>query len=303
MKPEFSHTGFSAKFRFALAFIFYALVALLQIFIVKGGRFAGIALLIVPLWFLKAKNFTNKPSDQGKEEWKPVSMNEVDRLINKIRSFKKAKIPVIYGSVFAVLSIILSFFILFFLGIVYGANAVFVYIDLYLIFIPCLWFARVKRWYPRELAEKLDAFSPIINTRLPETLKLSPMLRFDEDEQGLPAPEDFRLMIGPKSGKGPEDLLGAQFQLTFNKGPNGQVPYMYAVFITRGMGKTWAALKKLNILDYVIEWNSSKEGDEVYGAVVLRLDTNSRSDGYHTKRADVQNLAFNVVHALEGFVT
>jgi hypothetical protein len=309
MKPEFSHTGLSAKSRFVLAFIFYAAVALLQILIVKGGsfpggllRFAGILLLIVPLWFLKAKKFSNKPADQGKEEWKPVTMNEIDRLTDRIHSFKKARVPLIYGSVLAVISIGLSLFILFALGIDYGVNAAFIYIDLYLIFIPCIWFAQVKRWYPRELADKLDIFSPVINIKLPETLQLDPMIRFDEDKQGLPVPEDFKLMISPKPGHGPADLLGSQFQLTYNDGPNGMVPYMYEVFINRGKGKTWGDLKKLNIRNHVIEGNSSKEGDEVYGSVVLRLNTDSRSDVYHTKREYVENLASNVVHALEGLL-
>jgi hypothetical protein len=48
------------------------------------------------------------------------------------------------------------------------------------------------------------------------------------------------------AGKGPADLLGAQFQLTFNNGPNVQ--------------------------NHVVEGNSSKEEDEVYGTRIGRVE-------------------------------
>ena len=44
-------------------------------------------------------------------------------------------------------------------------------------------------------------------------------------------------MVEPR--RKPADFLGAQFQVAVNNGPNGAVPYLYAVFLCRGKGPTY----------------------------------------------------------------
>jgi len=337
MKVEFLHTRLSLRSRFVIAFFFYTLVALLQILFLRGQniplnvfRFAALGLLVIPLWFLKARNFSNKPAvkDQAVEGrtgkgraggrtrkgspvssspgiWKTVSVTELDRLRDRIESIRKAKIPGFYTQAAAVVITFISVFLLIFTGVFSGTAGVFVILDLYLIFFPFLWFARVEKWYPA-VRGKFDVFGPVLEADLSEKLRLSPMLFFDSDggEQapGELVPTDIRLMLAPGTSTPQEvrdELLGAQFQVTYNTGPNGAVPYMYAVFITKGKRKIWESLKNVKAQGFVTEPGSSTEGDTVYGTVVLRLNTKSRSDAYYTRESDIRELLALVVRALE----
>jgi len=311
--------------RFIIAFFFYALVALLQVLLVRGEnlpvaalRFAGLGLLIVPLWFLKTRNFSSKPTEnkapgkkaprgrapQGSDSnqngaWMPAALTEVDRLRERLRSVRKVKIPFIHSKYFGILiTFLFFFFFIFFAALVAGAVGFFVAIDLYLIFFPFLWFARLEKWLPA-IADKIDVFGPVLKAELPKKLQLSPMLFFDENTH---IPSDVRFMIAPALSVSQDlrdELLGAQIQLTYNNGPNGKVPYVYAVFITKGKGKIWQSLKNTKSAGFITEPGSSTEGAAVYGTVVLRLDTVSRSDGYHTRGKDVEQLLNLIVSALE----
>ena len=115
-------------------------------------------------------------------------------------------------------------------------------------------------------------------------------------------PSDIRLMLAPVDSAARElrdELLGVQFQITYNNGEHGRVPYVYAVFITKGQGKIWQSLKGISYANWVTESGSSTEGNTVYGTVVLRQNTGRRSDGYHTRESDVRELIGNVAKALE----
>ena len=306
--------------RFIIAILFYTLVALLQVLIVRGEnfpimtlRFAGMGLLIIPLWFLKIRNFSGDPlkkkapvkkepkgSGSGQAgTWMPVTLTEVDRLLDRVRAVRKVKIPFANNVNFGrVITFLFFFFFLFFAAMIAGAIGFFVLIDLYLIFFPVFWFARIEKWIP-PIADRIDVFSPVIKAELPKKLQLSPMLFFDGDTN---VPSDIRLMLAPAlsvSRDIRDELLGAQFQVTYNKGPHGKVPYVYAVFITKGKEKIWQSLKNTRSSGYVAESGSSTEGGTVYGTVVLRLDTNSRFDGYHTHEKDVEELLGLVVRAME----
>ena len=314
MKVEFLHTRLSMKARFIIAFLFYFLVALLQVLIVRGEnlpvtalRFAGFGLLAIPLWFLKTKNFSSKPAkkkalkkaDKESGKWLPVSLTEVDRLLDKTRSLGKVKIPFVFSPNFGRLFTFLFIFLFLLLAVI-ADNAVglFILVDLYLIFFPVFFFARVEKKLP-DIAGRINAFAPVLKTALPKKLKLSSLFFFEQNDD-LPA--DIRLMLEPSSTVPQEvkmELLGAQLQLTFNNGPNGEVPYIYAVFITKGKGKIWQSFSNIKAPSYITEAGSSTEGDTVYGTVVLRLDTKSRSDGYHTRENDVKKLLGLVVQAME----
>ncbi len=251
-------------------------------------------MLVTPLFFLAVKKFSNKPADQGKEEWKTVTMTEIDRVLDRLRRVQKTKIPFVYTGGLAVLATLLTFFLCF-NALKNGSPArAFIILDLYLIFAPVLYFARIKKWYPTELAGKLAAYQPVFSYNFPDKVKLSPSLRFDEDENGKKIPEDLRVTIRPSVC--PPDFLGAQFHLAYNTGPNGKVPYMYAVFICKGEGTSWHSFKKMRFDKFITETSAEKTSE--YSTVVLRLDTKCRSDGYHTKPADIARLISNTNSAL-----
>lgn len=316
MKVEFIHGRLSSRSRFIIAIFFYALAAILQALLVKGVslptailRFAGFVLLLIPLRFLKARNFTNKPEPEKVSKpsasgtWRNVSISELDRLRSRIGDLRKIAVPAIYKVPIAALVTFFMFFAFVPAIAVAGIAGLFSILDLYLILFPFLWFARIEKWYP-EVSGVLDVFAPLLEAELPGRLVISPMLFFRGGEAAAmdQYPSDLRLMLGP----GPEapkeikdELLGAQFQMTHNKGPNGLVPYAYAVFITKGKGKIWQFLKTVRAPGFVTEPGSSEENGQIYGTVVVRLDTKSRSDGYHTKEGDVLNLLEIATRALE----
>jgi len=172
----------------------------------------------------------------------------------------------------------------------------FVVVGFYLVFFPLFWFARLDNWIPA-LSDKLDIFEPVLGEKLPNNVKLSFLLFFDGDsgkENSMPS--DIRFMFEPGAGASENvrnELVGVQLQVTYNKGPHGKVPYMYAVFITKGKENLWKSLKALKISGYNTESGSSTENGMVYGTVVLR------GSGYHTNKSDVKRLVDNVVEVMQ----
>jgi hypothetical protein len=75
----------------------------------------------------------------------------------------------------------------------------------------------------------------------------------------------------------PADLVGIQVQASINNGPNGAVPYMYAVVLTKGKsGSSFKIAERAKVRGYEIE----PGGDEEYGTVVIRQKTGG--SGYET---------------------
>ena len=89
--------------------------------------------------------------------------------------------------------------------------------------------------------------------------------------------------------RNPDDFVGIQLQVAINKGPNGAVPYMYAVFLCRGKGATFRALSAADYGGYVTEAG----GDDEYGTVVVRQQTSG--NGYRTTPAQCRHLVDTVV--------
>jgi hypothetical protein len=149
-----------------------------------------------------------------------------------------------------------------------------------------MFFGRVRAFVPRELSAKMPCFQAIFAASVPESIVVTPYLRFDKDKEGRDVPEDVRLMVEPR--RKAEDFVGVQLQAAMNKGPNGEVPYLYAVFLTKGKGASHAAFRSMRARGYVVEAG----GDDDYGSVVLRQETSGT--GYHTKPSDCARL-FEVV--------
>lgn len=280
MEYEFSRLKLGLGSRLALAAGLFAVGAFLQVAF-RWGILPGVAAIVIGYIPLVLKKVTNKPADQGLEEWRPVSMAEVDRLADTLRESKKLRSRMI-GS--TALEIVVSVVALLF-------TAAFAFInpdialaiaDGWLFAVPALFFGRVRAFVPAELSLKMPCFQAIFAEKLPQDIVLTPYLRFDKDKEGRDIPEDIRLMVEPR--RKPADLVGIQLQTAINNGPNGSVPYMYSVVLTQGKGESYRRLRNLSAGNYIVEAG----GDEKYGTIVVRQET-SRG-GYQTTPPDCVRL-------------
>jgi hypothetical protein len=266
----------------------------LQVLIPDGyGFFPGILVMVPGLLFVAAKNFRNRPMDIGKEDWQPVSVREFDRIKSNLQLTKEKRFGVIYrtgfGFFIALVLAILSF-ILWSGDLPLGALVAF---DGLVLLIPFLFTGNVSLWTPTELAFRMRVFDPILSSEQAEggDIVITPYLRLDKTKEGQQIPEDIRLMVEPR--RKPADFLGVQLQVAVNKGPNGNVPYLYSVFLCRGKGDSYQALSALRFDDYVRE----PGGDKEYGYIVVRQKTSGT--GYHTTETDVRRLFAMVKEKLQ----
>ena len=157
-------------------------------------------------------------------------------------------------------------------------------LDFAIIFFPVSWTGIVQLWTPSQLKMKMERFSTVLNKAESSVHRfiITPYLRLDKDKEGRQIPEDVRLMIEPK--RKPGDFVGVQIQVAINNGPNGAVPYMYAVFLCKGKGKTFAHLSKASYAPMLKE----PGGDNEYGYIVVRQRTSG--GGYHTDPEDCRRL-------------
>lgn len=280
MDEAFALFSLRPSSRIAAAACLYAAGAALQLLFPWG--FAPGILLIASGWlFLVLKPVTNRPADQGLEAWRPVSMTEVDRLADTLRQSKALRLKTMGGS-FA--GIALSALFLCLAALTWSATRglSLLFLDLFLFLVPPLFFGRVRVFIPRLLDLKLPCFQAIFEEKAADKLVLTPYFRFDKDEAGADVPEDLRIMVEPK--RKPSDFLGVQFQAAINKGPNGEVPYLYAVFLTEGKGESYGKLCSTRPKGFVVE----RGGDGAHGTIVLRQDTGG--GGYATKPGDCARL-------------
>jgi hypothetical protein len=154
----------------------------------------------------------------------------------------------------------------------------------------------VRLWTPAELKMKMDAFRAVVSAaeKADASLKLvvTPYLRLDKDKEGRQIPEDVRLLIEPR--RKPEDFMGVQFQVAVNNGPNGAVPYLYAVFLCKGKGRSLSRFSSIRAEGFEVEPGADGE----YGFVVVRQETSH--GGYHTSPEDCNRLVEVVAEALAG---
>ncbi len=269
-----------APSRLVLAGAFYAAAVLLQV----ATRNVPIGFVpIAAAWLvLSPKPTTNKPVDLGFEEWRAVSAAEVTRIADNIAASRKLRRKVAGPVALGLLALVgLGFASLFSLAAWPPASLAF--FDFALFLVPGLFFGKVSVHVPKDIAFKLPSFLALMDGSLPEDLVLTPYLRFDKDKEQRDIPEDLRFMLEPRRKTG--DLIGVQLQAAVNSGPNGQVPYLYAVALTRGMkGAAYAAFSRLRSRGWVVE----PGGDGEYGTVVIRQETSG--GGYHTTRDDCVSL-------------
>lgn len=280
MSDEFRVFNLSLPARLALAAGCFAVGASLQV-LLGFGILPGLLVIVVGYIPLALKKITNKPADKGLEEWRAVSMAEIDRLSDALRESRKAKNKTIGGT--ALLTIVaaalagaagLSWF--------FSADISLAIFDGLLFSIPALFFGRAKIFVPPVLEMKMPCFQAVFRQAAESALVVTPYLRFDKDAEGKDIPEDIRLMVEPK--RKPEDFVGVQMQAAINKGPNGNVPYLYAVALTKGTQSSWKKAAGLSAPGYETEEGSDGE----YGTVVLRQQTSN--GGYRTGPDDCERL-------------
>jgi hypothetical protein len=288
----------------ALAYVGAALLALVAgsfsgtglvpVLVVAIGLCLGVAVLV-----LASPSAGNKPQDLGREDWKEVSLSELDRIRTRLKKLRETRIPARYNANvnagLLVMLIVVAIALALFVGnLVSPAPAIAIALALALIPAPLLCSANIEKWQPGELNTALKRYADILGFTLPETVKLAPLVRYDRDKNGKPLPESLRVQYKPSAaGSG---LLSIQFQCSMNRGPNGQVPYLYAVALCE---KGSAAARSLSQLHYptILTEASTSDG---YDTVVFRQDTKCRSDGYHTKSDDVRKLAGYMCEAIAG---
>ena len=267
----------------------------LQVLMPAGvGFFLGTILMVPGLIFVSAHSFRNKPMDVDQEDWSPASVREFDRIKSNLQLTRQKSFSVIYrpgfgwflAVVLAVASAVLAMSL--------RPFAALMTFDALVLMVPFLLTGNVKLWTPQELAFRMRAFDPILSTEQAEggDVIITPYLRLDKDKEGHEIPEDIRLMVEPR--RKPTDFLGVQLQVAVNKGPNGSVPYMYAVFLCRGKGETFQKLASMRFDDFVRE----PGGDKEYGYIVVRQQTSGT--GYHTTDSDVRRLYEMVKEKLLG---
>jgi hypothetical protein len=257
----------------------------LQVLIPGGyGFLPGILVMVPGLLFMSSKNFRNKPMDIGQEDWQPASVREFDRIKSNIQLTREKHYGVIYRTGFGVFIAVMLFIIAVILASADARLGAFFCADALVLLIPFLFTGNVKLWTPQELAFRMRAFEPILSTEQAEggEIIITPYLKLDKDKEGHQIPEDIRLMVEPR--RKPADFLGVQMQVAVNKGPNGNVPYMYSVFLCKGKGQTYQAFSTARFGDYERE----PGGDKDYGYVVVRQKTSGT--GYCTTEADVRRL-------------
>ncbi len=266
----------------------------LQVLIPNGFGFLPGAVVMVPgVLFLMARNFRNKPMDISQEDWQPASVLEFDRIKRNLQMTRQKRYAVIYRPGFGIFILIVLLAMALILsagGRAFGAT---VFFDAALLLIGFLLSGNVSLWTPQELAFRMTVFEPILSSEQAEggDIIITPYLRLDKDREGHQVPEDIRLMVEPR--RKPADFLGVQLQVAVNKGPNGNVPYLYSVFLCRGKGATYQALAADHYGNFVRE----PGGDKEYGYVVVRQQTSGT--GYQTDASDVRRLYAMVKEKLQ----
>ncbi|HOX48488.1 MAG TPA: hypothetical protein PLG14_04815 [Spirochaetales bacterium] len=282
---DFRFFGFGLPARLVLAGGLYLLGAGLDLAL-PGFGLVGVAVAAAGWLPLALRAATNKPDDQGLEEWRPVTMAEMDRLddslreTRKLRRLSRAASPALVAALAAPLLLFLALF-----GLAAGRRDLsFAAFYAVLFLVPSLFFGKVRVFLPMDIAMKMPSFREALAEERPEGVAVAPYLRFDKDPAGRDIPEDLRLMLELK--RPPADLVGVQLQAAINKGPNGPVPYLYAVVLTRGTaGPSYALAKRLKADGFKVE--AGGEGE--FGTVVVRQATSG--GGYYTSPDDCRRLA------------
>jgi hypothetical protein len=289
MEPGFKYLKLGLNVRLAAAAALYAGAAAVQI--AARSTLAGVPLVLATWLLLALKPASNRPKDKGLEEWRAVTGAEVSRIADTIAQSRKLRVRILGPTVLKYFILIVMLFVAFTVSAA-APGAGLAVADFCLFLVPGLFFGKVTTHLPFEFDLKLARFVAIMNVARPDGFVLTPYLRFDKDDQGRDVPEDLRLLLEPK--RKAADLVGVQFQASINKGANGNVPYMYAVVLTKGTGgQSYARFRSMRAAGFEVE----SGGDADYGTVVVRQETSG--GGYHTTNDDCVRLMELMIKSLQ----
>jgi len=284
MQDDFRFFKLGIASRLVLAGCLFLAGVALELALV-GFILLGVIVALAGWLPLMLKNATNKPEDQGLEEWRPVPMAEVDKLDDAMTESGKLRKKTRSVSTGVALGLGIPAFLIFLIAsaVMGRSDLIFAAWNAVVFLVPALFFGRVKVFTPAEIAMKMPCFRALLAEKMPEAVAVAPYIRFDKDKAGADVPEDLRLLYELK--RSPADLVGIQVQAAINKGPNGAVPYMYAVVLTKGKeGPSYKAASRVKSSGYEIEVG----GDDQYGTVVMRQETGN--GGYQTTPSDCARL-------------
>jgi hypothetical protein len=113
--------------------------------------------------------------------------------------------------------------------------------------------------------------------------RVNPMLQLEKTGEERSTPTDLKLCI--RFANAPEDFIGVHVQITFNQGPNGEVPYLYCVVLAKAGFQPLADFRPSGKAGDTLE--TGRDGDINY--LVVRQTAND-SGGYRTSESDVNRL-------------
>jgi hypothetical protein len=288
MEHRFKYLKLGLKARLAAAAVLFAAAAAVEV--VSSVFILGIPIILAGWFVLALKPVSNKPKDQGLEEWRAVTDGEVARLADGIKRSRKLKMNLAGPTALKVVLLVAALIVTGISAAVSPRTSLALF-NLCLFSVPGLFFGKLKVHLPVEFNLKMNRFLSMMNVPLPEGYVLTPYLRFDKDAEGRDVPEDLRMMLEPR--RKPADLIGLQFQASINNGANGSVPYMYAVVLTKGQdGPAYRKFRTMSARGYEVE----PGGDKDYGTVVVRQETGG--GGYHTTDDDCESLFVLMMKAL-----
>jgi len=288
MEHRFKYLKLGLRARLVAAGMLFAMAAAVEI--LSSVFILGIPFILAGWFVLALKPVSNKPKDQGLEEWRAVTDGEVNRLADSIKRSKSLRLNIAGPTALKVVLLIIGLIVTSVSAAVSPRTSL-AFFNLCLFSVPGLFFGKLKVHLPRDFDLKMRRFLAIMNVSRPDGYVLTPYLRFDKDAEGRDVPEDLRLMLEPK--RKPADLIGVQLQASINNGANGAVPYMYAVVLTKGQdGPAYRKFRTMSAHGYEVE----PGGDKDYGTVVVRQDTGG--GGYHTTDDDCESLFVLMMKAL-----
>jgi len=266
-------------------------IIIAALFFIGGGAFSifnrreallGVLLVLIGWIPLLLKTISNAPEDEGREDWRPVKLEDLEKIGRNLKETgeirKKRSGRYVTGFVFV--AAICA-------GIYAAGEGELAYFLLALAYIlPAVYLGNnIKAYSPEGMTVKFPCFEWFLSAEIPANIIITPFFRFDQDRRGGSVPEDIRLLITAKTQPG--DFVGIQVQCAVNKGPNGPVPYLYAVFLSRGQdGESKMRSLGFSRHGYITEDSGASGG---YGAVVFRQVT--AQAGYETNRDDCRELA------------
>jgi len=273
MQDDFRFWRLGLGSRLALSAGLFAVGAFLEVALFVP---LGAAVAILGWSPLALRRATNKPDDQGIDGWRPVPMAEIDKLDDSLRESKKLKRKTAgTGRLAAFIAIVVGIMVILFAKGEGRTDIAFYLLNILAFFVPAVFFGRVAVFTPFDIDKKMPCFRAILAESLPPDVAIAPYICFDKDARGAGIPQDLRVMYELK--RPPVDLVGIQVQASINNGPNGAVPYMYAVVLTKGKsGSSFKIAERAKLRGYVVE----PGGDEEYGTVVIRQETGG--SGYET---------------------